>query len=153
MCKGSNLAAVLDLDALPILDGAEECLRLGITSSLQPANVRLSRAVANQEEMASNPQYPLIYDPQTAGGLLAAVDADRVEACIEALKQGGYPATCIIGSTYAHLPKAASDPSQLVYVQDKLHQFSDSGESTTLVTPVDASCPIMPSKKAKFTSS
>jgi selenide,water dikinase len=67
MCKGSNLAAVLDIDAIPILEGAEECLKLGITSSLQPANVRLSRAVANQEEVSSNPRYPLIYDPQTAG--------------------------------------------------------------------------------------
>lgn len=154
MCKGSNLAAVLDLDTLPILDGAEECLKLGITSSLQPANVRLSRAVANQDDVSSNPRYPLIYDPQTAGGLLAAVPAENAEACIEALKQGGYPATCVIGSTYAHLPKVASDPSQLVFVQDKSHQFSDSGESTTLVSPFDASsCPLPSKKKAKFTSS
>ena len=47
MCKGSNAAAVLDMDAVPILPGALECVESGITSSLQPANVRLSRAVAN----------------------------------------------------------------------------------------------------------
>lgn len=152
MCKGSNVAAVLDLDALPVLDGAEECLKMGITSSLQPANVRLSRAVANQDEVSSNPRYPLIYDPQTAGGLLAAVPADKVEACVTALKHNGYPATCVIGSTYAHLPKVASDPSQVVYVQDKMHRFSDSGESATLVTPVEASCPMPSKKKAKLTS-
>ena len=46
MCKG-NAAAVLDMDAVPILPGALECVESGITSSLQPANVRLSRAVAN----------------------------------------------------------------------------------------------------------
>ena len=70
------------LDTLLILDGAEECVKLGITSPLQPANVRLSRAAANQDEIAENPRYPLIYDPQTAGGLLAAVDEDKVDAVL-----------------------------------------------------------------------
>ena len=97
MCKGANLAAVLDLDEIPVLDGAEECLKMGITSSLQPANVRLSRAVANQDGIANNPRYPLIYDPQTAGGMLAAVPKENAEACIEALRQAGYPSTCRIG--------------------------------------------------------
>jgi len=136
MCKGSHLAAVLDLDALPVLDGAQECLSLGITSSLQPANVRLSRAVANQEEVSGHPRYPLIYDPQTAGGLLAAVPRDKAEACIEALRKAGYPATCSIGETFAHLPAVATAPEQLVYVQDAKHQFSATGESKELVRPV-----------------
>ena len=64
--------------------GAEECLKLGITSSLQPAN-GLPRA-ANQEEISGNPRYPLIYDPVTAGGLLAAVDKDKAEACVAAAR-------------------------------------------------------------------
>jgi selenide,water dikinase len=136
MCKGSSLAAVLDLDALPILDGAEECLKLGITSSLQPANVRLSRAVANQEEISGNPRYPLIYDPQTAGGLLAAVDKDKAKACVAALREAGYPTTCVIGETFAHLPAVASAPEQVVYVQDAAHRFASTGEGDSLVQPV-----------------
>jgi selenide,water dikinase len=127
---------VLDLDALPILDGAEECLKLGITSSLQPANVRLSRAVANQEEISGNPRYPLIYDPQTAGGLLAAVDKDKAEACVAALREAGYPTTCVIGETFAHLPAVASAPEQVVYVQDAAHRFASTGEGDSLVQPV-----------------
>jgi len=55
------------------------CLALGITSSLQPSNLRLSRAVANQDAISVNPRYPLIYDPQTAGGLLAAVPRENAE--------------------------------------------------------------------------
>ena len=152
MCKGSNLAAILDLDALPILDGAEECLKLGITSSLQPANVRLSRAVANQDEMSGNPRYPLIYDPQTAGGLLAAVDKDKVDACIRDLREVGYHATCRIGETYSNRPAVATAPEQVVYVQDANHMFSGEGSERATAVSLDncdtGACEI----PSKFTS-
>ena len=97
MTRPSEVDAEIHLSALPLLDGAQECVEAGITSSLQSANVRLRRALRNQEEFVKHPRYPLIFDPQTAGGLLASVPADRVDACIEALKAQGYPHTCKIG--------------------------------------------------------
>jgi selenide,water dikinase len=69
----------------------------GVTSSLQAANVRLRRAIKNQEGFVNHPRYPLIFDPQTAGGLLASVPADRVDACIAELKSLGYTRTAVIG--------------------------------------------------------
>ena len=97
MTRPSEVDAEIHLSALPLLDGAQECVEAGITSSLQSANVRLRRALRNQEEFVKHPRYPLIFDPQTAGGLLASVPADRVDACIAALKVQGYPQTCKIG--------------------------------------------------------
>jgi selenide, water dikinase len=97
MTRPSGVDAEIQLSALPLLDGAQECVEAGITSSLQSANVRLRRALRNQEEFVKHPRYPLIFDPQTAGGLLASVPADRVDACIAALKAQGYPHTCKIG--------------------------------------------------------
>ena len=97
MTRPSGVDAEIHLSALPLLDGAQECVEAGITSSLQSANVRLRRALRNQEEFVKHPRYPLIFDPQTAGGLLASVPADRVDACIAALKSQGYPHTCKIG--------------------------------------------------------
>jgi selenide, water dikinase len=97
MTRPSGVDAEIHLSALPLLDGAQECVEAGITSSLQSANVRLRRALRNQEEFVKHPRYPLIFDPQTAGGLLASVPADRVDACIAALKAQGYPHTCKIG--------------------------------------------------------
>jgi selenide,water dikinase len=76
MTKPSGVDAELDLNALPLLDGAAECVAAGVLSSLQPANLRLRRALRNQEEALAHPNYPLIFDPQTAGGLLASVPAD-----------------------------------------------------------------------------
>jgi selenide, water dikinase len=97
MTRPSGVDAEIQLSALPLLDGAQACVEAGITSSLQSANVRLRRALRNQEEFVKHPRYPLIFDPQTAGGLLASVPADRVDACIAALKAQGYPHTCKIG--------------------------------------------------------
>jgi selenide, water dikinase len=97
MTRPSEVDAEIQLSALPLLDGAQECVEAGITSSLQSANVRLRRALRNQEEFVKHPRYPLIFDPQTAGGLLASVPAGRVDACIAALKAQGYPHTCKIG--------------------------------------------------------
>jgi selenide,water dikinase len=101
MTKPSNVDAEIYLAALPILDGAEECVAAGVTSSLQAANVRLRRAIKNQAAFVDHPRYPLIFDPQTAGGLLASVPADRVDACIEELKQLGYVRTAVIGRVLA----------------------------------------------------
>jgi selenide, water dikinase len=39
----------------------------------------------------------LIFDPQTAGGLLASVPPDKVQACIAELKLLGYASTVAIG--------------------------------------------------------
>jgi selenide,water dikinase len=97
MTKPSGVDAELSLSALPLLDGALECVNAGIVSSLQPANVRLRRALRNQEAFVKNERYPLIFDPQTAGGLLASVPADKVQACIAELKELGYPHTVVIG--------------------------------------------------------
>jgi selenide,water dikinase len=87
----------LDLGALPVLEGAEETAAAGILSSLQPANVRLRRALANQAEFVKHPRYPLIFDPQTAGGLLASVPAETAAQCVAELRAAGYARTAIIG--------------------------------------------------------
>ena len=101
MTRPSAVDAELNLSALPLLDGAEECVAAGIVSSLQSANVRLRRALRNQEAMVKHPRYPLIFDPQTAGGLLASVPADRVNDCIAELRVMGYASTVAIGRILA----------------------------------------------------
>ncbi len=98
MVRASAVDVTLDLDALPLMDGAADMVRAGIVSSLQPQNVRLRRAIANLEEAAADPRYPLVFDPQTAGGLLAGVPADQAHACVARLKELGYARAAIIGT-------------------------------------------------------
>jgi selenide,water dikinase len=97
MTKPSGVDAELWLSALPVLPGAEECVAAGISSSLAPANVRLRRALRNQEAFVNHPRYPLLFDPQTAGGLLASVPQAQVDACVADLKAAGYTHTAVIG--------------------------------------------------------
>ncbi|MHC9036036.1 AIR synthase-related protein, partial [Cobetia marina] len=97
MTRASGVDAELEIDALPILDGAEDCVARGVVSSLQPANLRLKRALKDQASVIDHPRYPLLFDPQTAGGLLASVPAGEAESCLAALKAAGYHASAIIG--------------------------------------------------------
>ena len=97
MTKASDVDVELDLPLLPMLEGAEETSASGILSSLQPANVRLRRALRNQQEAAAHPRYALLFDPQTAGGLLASVPAERAAACVDALRALGYAQAAAIG--------------------------------------------------------
>jgi len=101
MTRPSGVDAEIDLDVLPLLDGAAECIAAGILSSLQPANVRLRRALRNQDKALKHPNYPLLFDPQTAGGLLASVPAAQAAACVAALQTAGYGATAVIGEVLA----------------------------------------------------
>ncbi|SFR44997.1 selenophosphate synthase [Marinobacter daqiaonensis] len=97
MTRPSGVDAILNLSAIPILPGAAETAAEGILSSLQPANIRLRRGIKDQDRWVDHPQYPLIFDPQTAGGLLASVPADKADACVAELRALGYPVTAIIG--------------------------------------------------------
>ncbi|PXX91872.1 selenide, water dikinase SelD [Marinobacter vulgaris] len=115
MTRPSGVDAELDLGSIPILPGAEETAAAGILSSLQPANIRLRRGIRDQEKWVKHPRYPLIFDPQTAGGLLASVPADQAEACVEELKALGYPHTAIIGRV---LPQDESGPIEPITLRD-----------------------------------
>ncbi|AHE97793.1 selenide, water dikinase SelD [Thioalkalivibrio paradoxus] len=101
MTRASNVDAVLEVGAVPLLDGAGETVAAGIVSSLQPQNLRLRRGVADLERAAKHPHFPLLFDPQTAGGLLAGVPAERAAACVDELRRLGYPAAAVIGAIEA----------------------------------------------------
>jgi selenide,water dikinase len=97
MTKASEVDAVIDRDALPLLDGALATVQAGILSSLQPQNLRLRRAIRDIEAAARHPAYPLLFDPQTAGGLLAGVPDSNAADCVAALHARGYPDAAVIG--------------------------------------------------------
>ncbi len=97
LLTASGVGARIELDALPALDGAAETLAAGIVSSLQPQNLRLRRALDATEAQRRHPLFALLFDPQTAGGLLGAIPADAAETCLAALIEAGYAQATIIG--------------------------------------------------------
>jgi selenide,water dikinase len=97
MARASDCLVELDLERMPLMTGAAELARQGIESSLQPQNVRIRHAIEDDGGDSGHAHYPLLFDPQTAGGLLASVAAERAPDCLHRLRELGYREAQIIG--------------------------------------------------------
>lgn len=111
MVQASSVAVELNLEAIPVLAGARETTQKGILSSLYSENLRASRYIENLEQVESHTLFPLLFDPQTAGGLLASVPDLQVDSCLAELKALGYSHSCVIGQV-----KPQVGGNKLVYV-------------------------------------
>ncbi|MEW5249232.1 selenide, water dikinase SelD [Microbulbifer discodermiae] len=92
-----DLRVTLIADRLPLLEGAAYCIEQGWLSSLAPQNAEAMDRIANPREWQCIPQAALLIDPQTCGGLLAAVPAAGAEACLRELHQAGLESAAIVG--------------------------------------------------------
>ncbi|MDE3080569.1 MAG: selenide, water dikinase SelD [Paracoccaceae bacterium] len=92
MLDAAGCAATLDTAAIPLLPGAAGLAAAGEASTLAPAN-RL--AVESRIDLPDTPLGALLIDPQTCGGLLAAVPADQAAALVARLHATGAPAAII----------------------------------------------------------
>ena len=93
MLRESHVGAVLRLDDIPIFDGALELAVSGTRSHLHAANQVGVPIVAGADDARTD----LLFDPQTAGGFLAAVPADSAEETVAELNRAGF-ASSLIGS-------------------------------------------------------
>ena len=82
-------------DAVPALDGAVSVLGRGVTSSLHADNIAALAVLDGEGIGTDDPIAALLIDPQTAGGLLAGVPAERAEDCLARLCELGYRAALI----------------------------------------------------------
>lgn len=98
MLRSGGGGAVLDPAAIPLLEGAAEAAAQGIHSSLYPSNSERAAEV-------DGPDCPLLYDPQTSGGLLAALPAPAAEDTLRRLRDAGYVQASIIGEIAAGEPR------------------------------------------------
>jgi selenide,water dikinase len=99
MCDASGCAATLCLADVPLMDGASALARRGVRSTLFPAN----RQIAGRMSVPDSPEADLLFDPQTAGGLLAAVAPDQADEIVRALGEAGFTAARI-GRMQSGLP-------------------------------------------------
>ncbi len=107
MMEASAVDAVLKISEIPLLAGAIECARNRIFSSLYPQNRQRCALIANNTDFQSAPRYPVLFDPQTSGGLLFGLPAAKAQTCLQQLQQTGYKHAAIIGTI---LPKTARHP-------------------------------------------
>ncbi|PWQ97893.1 selenide, water dikinase SelD [Leucothrix arctica] len=90
ICEASCCAAKLDLQEIPLLAGAEALAEQGVRSTLYPDNFEVSTLMYLTEPDSA--RTALLFDPQTAGGLLAAVSAESADEKLAQLLDAGYAA-------------------------------------------------------------
>jgi selenide, water dikinase len=95
MADGSGVTLVIDVNALPLLPGAER-----LTS------YRTRASKTNREYVEKHMQFEgrvdpvrteFLWDAQTSGGLLISVEAGKAEALVEAARKCGASRTAIVG--------------------------------------------------------
>jgi selenide,water dikinase len=101
MLEASGVAARLELDAVPAIPGAVEAFQSGYASTMQGQNAKGRRWIERPEIRARHKAFPLLFDPQTSGGLLASLPALSVAGCLEELGRAGFAAAARIGRVEA----------------------------------------------------
>lgn len=101
MLQASGCRALMSLASIPILSGAVELMQEGYFSTLHEQNKqiepKLSDYIEYDADEADVHLRDILYDPQTAGGLLFGVPAEQAAACLAELQALGYVRACSIG--------------------------------------------------------
>jgi selenide,water dikinase len=88
----SNVSLRISASCVPLLDGALECVRAGYVPGGLKANRDFAECVVSYEDGIPEEVRTLLFDPQTAGGLLIAVAADDARELAKALTTAGVAA-------------------------------------------------------------
>lgn len=104
MAEGSGVDIEIDLASVPLLNGAAELIGDGLASSLHSDNLEAAERVAATAVVRAMPGFALLFDPQTAGGLLAGLPPEQADACLAALRAAGYARAAIIGEVSGQGP-------------------------------------------------
>lgn len=91
----------IELSQIPVLPGALECLHQGITSSLHDENSQALQTMITGKLAHNDPRLQLLFDPQTAGGLLFSLPSDKASECLIALHKAGFESAAVIGKVTA----------------------------------------------------
>lgn len=94
MAQASGVDLEVCVDALPPLPGALELLGRGERSTSHDQNTRLPVEV--ERLAAPGPHLELAFDPQTSGGLVAAVSPERVDSLLSDLRAQGLHGAAVI---------------------------------------------------------
>lgn len=100
MAQGSDVEIHINTDAIDLIPEALELARMG----LLPEGMYRNRSFAEPHVEAGETELAvqdMLYDPQTSGGLLIAVDANDADALFEELK-GAVPSAQRIGTVKQH---------------------------------------------------
>ncbi|MEZ6131716.1 MAG: selenide, water dikinase SelD [Planctomycetaceae bacterium] len=97
MLKASHKCASLKLSSIPLLSGVARALNSGIESSLAPQNRYVEHLMNASDDLKALPEYKVLFDPQTCGGLLLGVPPNAVDQFKQSLSNAGIGSSFRVG--------------------------------------------------------
>jgi selenide,water dikinase len=104
LALASNVSVQLFSQRVGLLPGAIECVRAGYIPGGLKANREFAECVVEYRDGIPEDTKTVLFDPQTAGGLLISVSQEDSEALVQELQRAHLPAT-IIGSVTEKSPR------------------------------------------------
>ena len=92
MALASDVSLKLHANRIPLIEGALECVRAGHIPGGLKANRDFAECMVRYEPGIKEEVKAILFDPQTAGGLLISVDFAESAALLQALNAAGVPA-------------------------------------------------------------
>ncbi len=92
MARASDVSLVFQSANIPVLEGALDCIHAGHIPGGLKANREFAECMVEYESGVPEDVKTLLFDPQTAGGLLISVAGDDSAALTRALRTAGIPA-------------------------------------------------------------
>ena len=105
MARASNVSIEFNVRAIPLLPGALDLAAAGMLTSGDRTNREYLGADVEVRESVDENLLRLLFDPQTAGGMLISVSQSSAEALLARLREN-YPNAHIIGRVYPRGPRA-----------------------------------------------
>ena len=96
MARASSVTLEIDARSVPLIPGAPELAAAGMLTSGDKSNRAYVGADVSLSEAISPELASLLFDPQTAGGLLISVARERAPELLARLRET-YPAAALIG--------------------------------------------------------
>jgi len=95
LALASNVSLEIKSREIRILPGALECIRAGFIPGGLKANREFAECVVEPNGGTSDELWTLLFDPQTAGGLLISASAGDCDKMVEELRAANLPAACV----------------------------------------------------------
>jgi selenide,water dikinase len=105
MAQASGVTIVIAVDELPLLDGALELVERNTPGGGRTNAQHFGTAIDAGADIDSR-RLQLVYDPQTSGGLLAAIEADAAPDALSRLTLAGVSAH-VVGRAESPSPRVA----------------------------------------------
>jgi selenide, water dikinase len=92
MAAGSGVSLRIDSAKVPLLEGAMDCVRAGFIPGGLKNNREFAECLVGYEANVPEEIRTILFDPQTAGGLLLSVARSDAGSLVTALNNAGVPA-------------------------------------------------------------